>query len=78
MLAVKKFNRFRACFDESLNHVPNNKQIDVYLFYFIVWKIGWLDHILDLSFMGHGDAVWQFDNLVHVNNLVQISSDGPI
>ena len=44
----------------------------------IVWKIGWLDHILDLSFMGHGDAVWQFDNLVHVNNLVQISSDGPI
>ena len=34
MLAVKKFNRFRACFDESLNHVPNNKQIDVYLFYF--------------------------------------------
>ena len=76
--------RFVSCFDESFNTVTYSKQLDLHLLYFDE-KIRQVHCVyVGSQFMGHGTAVdtmVEFKNchgeLDIINNLVQLSMDGP-
>lgn len=76
--------KFVSCFDESFNKVTYSKQMDVHLIYYKE-ETNQVERVyLDSQFMGHGAADNVMDEFkrVHkeldiVNNLVQLSMDGP-
>ena len=36
MRLVKNANHFTVCFDQSLNHIFNRKQLDTYILYYVI------------------------------------------
>lgn len=55
MRLVKNANHFTVCFDQSLNHIFNRKQLDTYtLYYVIASRVQ--RACIGSSYMGYGDA----------------------
>ena len=76
--------KFTLSFDESFNKVSCSKQMDIHVFYYNETKRNVQRVYLGSQFMGHGavdDIMLDFKkahkNLDIVNNLVQLSMDGP-
>ena len=76
--------KFTSSFDKSFNKVSCSKQMDIHVFYFDETKRNVQRVYLGSQFMGHGavdDIMLDFKkahkDLGIVNNLVQLSMDGP-
>ena len=76
--------RFSSCFDESLNKVCFSKQMDIHIIHFNEETKRVSCDYLGSQFMGHGtadDIMKDFQkahkDLDIINNLVQLSMDGP-
>ena len=80
MSAVKSVKIFTACFDESLNHISNRKQMDIHLLYFDGAENKVVRLYVWSSFMGYDYALSNLSSLKetlkdldYVNNLLQVS-----